>query len=186
MTRDFSVDKLGPSCHIGRDMDLGRFQCKEEIVWFLRTQAVSYHEKRLAVVKCWIFDGELVGYMTTSMGLTEHNEPKWRTLLGLAGIKRTMDGTGKDMHRFPAMLIGQLGVDTRYQGRGVGGLMVKHAIVSAMGAADDFGCRIVHVDSDRTPSALKLYTSAGFTLPEGQDESRGKAWMYFDLKARPM
>jgi hypothetical protein len=51
-------------------------------------------------------------------------------------------------------------------------------------SADHVGCRIVHVDSDRTPEALGLYRSVGFVMPDGQDEKRATAWMYFDLGPR--
>jgi ribosomal protein S18 acetylase RimI-like enzyme len=167
---------------IGPDLDLTRFQCKEEIDWFLRERACDHHEKRMSVAMCWLDGNELAGYMTTSMGYTEHDDSSWRGLLGLVGVK--LRPNGKDLKRFPAMLIGMLGVDQRYRGRGLGRHMVKAAVVSALAAADTVGCRIVHVDSDRTPEALALYKSAGFVMPDGQDPKRATAWMYFDLGVR--
>jgi ribosomal protein S18 acetylase RimI-like enzyme len=167
---------------LGRDIDLTRFDCKEEVNWFLRERAVEHHEKRMSSATCWLKDGELAGYMTTSMGFTEHDEAAWRRALDLVGVKFTK--TGKDQKRFPAMLIGMLGVDVRFRGRGLARRMVRTAVVSALSAANDIGCRIVHVDSDRTPEALSLYRSLGFTMPEGQDPKRGTAWMYFDLGVR--
>jgi hypothetical protein len=62
--------------------------------------------------------------------------------------------------------------------------MLKYAVVQAMSAAETVGCRLVCVDSDKTPDALGLYQSAGFATPAGLDPKRATAWMYFDLKAR--
>lgn len=168
---------------IGRDIVSSTdFHCKDEIDWFLRERACDHHERRMSVATCWMKDGTLAGYMTASMGFTQHDDAKWRTLLGLVSIKFT--ATGKDEKRFPAMLIGMLGVDQRFRGRGLGRHMVKAAVVRAIAAADTIGCRIVHVDSDRTPEALALYQSVGFSMPDGQDAKRATAWMYFDLGVR--
>lgn len=174
---------------IGRDIDLSGFDCDSDnaetgggINAFLKEQACEHHEKRMSAVTCWLSGGDVAGYMTTSMGYTRFTDSPWWSGIGLLGIKFTRQG--KDEKQFPAVLIGMLGVDKRFLEKGLAKVMVGEALSSALEAAPKIGCRIVHVDSLRTPSAIGLYTKMGFTMADKQ-EKRGKAWMYFDLKARP-
>jgi ribosomal protein S18 acetylase RimI-like enzyme len=166
---------------IAPDIDLGRFKCEESIDKFLRERACEHHRKRMSAVTCWMDGNELAGYMTTTMGYTQFTDAKWWLDIKMGDIRFFPQGKVQD--KFPAMLIGMLGVDTRYKGRGLGKEMVQTAIVYAMDAASTVGCRIVHVDSDRTDVAMGLYRAMGFSMAQGQ-EKRTKAWMYLDLKER--
>ena len=174
---------------IGPDIDLAKFDCDGDngpnsggINWFLKTCALEHHRKRLSTVTCWLHEENPAGYMTISMGYTEFKDSQWWRKIGLGGIKYTEGG--RDAKKFPAMLIGMLGVDKGYRGRGLGKEMVREAITCALEAAPKIGCRIVHVDSLRTEGAIGLYESMGFTMADDQD-NRAAPWMYFDLKERP-
>lgn len=173
---------------IDSDIDLDNFDCDEgegtepgSINWYLRNAALEHHKKRVSTVTCWLNNGNLTGFMTTTMSYAEIKESSWRDKLGLGSVK--IKEQGKHIKRFPAMLIGMLGVDKRYRGKGLGKLMVGEAIASAFEIAPKVACRIVQVDSLWTDDAMGLYTAMGFTLAEGK-EDRGTAWMYFDLKER--
>jgi GNAT superfamily N-acetyltransferase len=166
---------------IGPDIDLSRFRCEDGIDQFLRERASEHHRKRMSTVTCWMSGDDLVGYMTTTMAYTQFTNSKWWLEVKLGDIR--MFPQGKIQDKFPAMLIGMLGVDARHKCKGLGKVMVQKAIVYAMDAASTIGCRIVCVDSDRTPEAMGLYQRMGFSTAKDQ-ETRPRLWMYLDLQER--
>jgi GNAT superfamily N-acetyltransferase len=166
---------------IGRDVDVGAFRCNEAIDWYLTQAACDHHEKRITMVSCWLHGADLAGYVTTSMTEVALDEAPLRTLYGLTEILfRKGQGHRK---RFPALLIGMLGVCEKYKRRGLGEHMVKYAIGQASALSADIGCRFVTVDSDDTPEATGLYRKIGFAAPDGQKRS-GNVRMHYDLGLR--
>lgn len=166
------------------DLDVGAFECGQSAIdWYLREAAREHHDSRITSVMCWASqDGDVAGYVTTSMHLIEIESPDQRLEMDLKHLVRTEGG--KLVKRFPALLIGMLGVCTRYKGRGLGKYMVKHAIGQAHSLSRTIGCRLVAVDSDKTTEALALYRSVGFTEIDNREARRGTRHtveMYFDL-----
>lgn len=111
----------------------------------------------------------------------ERQTSPWWKDVKLGGVK--LARAGKDQINFPALLIGVLGVDRDYRRRGIASRMIETAIDYANEAAITIGCRLVHVDSDKTEAAMNLYASMGFTKASGQ-EKRSRTWMYLDLGVR--
>jgi ribosomal protein S18 acetylase RimI-like enzyme len=167
---------------IAPDVDVTGFKCKPEIEWFLQNVAHEHHDRRMSVATCWMHESVIAGYITTSMGLAEHDDQTWRDMLGLGAIR--FFAAQKPRKKFPAIVIGMLGVDERFRRKGLGTHMLRHAVVTALDAADTVGCRVVYVDSDKTYDAIGLYKSAGFAEVPHPDAKRTTSWMYFDLKSR--
>ncbi|HXC26135.1 MAG TPA: GNAT family N-acetyltransferase [Gemmatimonadaceae bacterium] len=74
------------------------------------------------------------------------------------------DAVRKRLPRYPLVsttLIGRLAVDTEYQGRGVGALLLARALRLAYGNADVVGSSMVVVDA-MDASAAKFYAAHGF------------------------
>jgi ribosomal protein S18 acetylase RimI-like enzyme len=161
------------------ELDVSRFQCDTAIDWFLANVAREHHDNRITSVMCWLNDGDLTGYVTTSMHLLQIESPDVRRDVELKGIVRTENG--KQVKFFPALLIGMLGVCTRYKRRGLGRYMVMHAIGQAKNLSRTTGCRFVAVDSDNTEEAMGLYKSVGFKVLESRKKDRKTIEMYFDL-----
>lgn len=166
---------------ISRSLDVSTFNCHPSIDWFLTEKACELHEKRFTTVRCWLADGDLAGYITTSMNVVEI-ESADRQERGLQGIV-VVQGQ-KFYDKFPALLIGMLGVCERYRGRGLGEHMVKWAVGQALSLGEIAACRFVVVDSDKNDAALRMYAKCGFTARPGQKESRPALSMYFDLRSR--
>jgi GNAT superfamily N-acetyltransferase len=164
---------------VSADLDVSRFQCDTSIDWFLVNVAREHHDSRITSVMCWFSDGDLAGYVTTSMHLLEIESADQRRDVDLKGVMRCENG--KHVRCFPALLIGMLGVCTRYRRRGLGKYMVMHAIGQAKNLSRMTGCRFVAVDSDRTDEAMGLYTSVGFNFLETKKKDRRTVEMYFDL-----
>ncbi len=166
---------------IDHAIDTSRFKCHENVDWFLKNVACDFHERRITAVTCWLSGNDVAGYVTTSMTtLLIDNAPE-RDGLGLSGMERWKGGPHHK--KFPGLLIGMLGVDERYRGRGLGKEMVRFAIGQARKLSDAAGCRFVTVDSHTTPEAVGLYEGLGFVRLQVQKD-RLTVGMYFDLGKR--
>jgi GNAT superfamily N-acetyltransferase len=62
----------------------------------------------------------------------------------------------------PVVLIGRFGVDTRFQGSGLGRFMVRHAFEETLKTAQWIGVRAVMIDA-KDQDAANFYESLGFT-----------------------
>ena len=164
---------------IGRDVDTSGFSCEKNIDWYVKNAACDHHEKRIAAVHCFMHGAEVAGYVTTSMADIKFNDKKLRDGLGLGGILLREGGSLRE--RFPALLIGMLGVSTAFQRKGLGERMVMHAIGLASTLSDGAGCRLVVVDSDKTDRALALYRKLNFREVQVRDTT---VQMLYDLGPR--
>jgi len=175
------LDSLTPR-PLAREMDVTGFRCNPSIDWFLTQVAHDHHQKRISTVTCWVTGANIAGYIATSMTVVEISDSTQRGFLGLAATIFRQGGA--HTKRFPAFLIGMLGVCERYHRRGLGEHMVKYAIGQARALSVDVGCRFVTVDSDPTDEALGLYRKMDFRAIEGQDKKRATMWMYYDIGHR--
>jgi GNAT superfamily N-acetyltransferase len=166
---------------MSRDTDVSTFSCNPAIDWYLANQACDHHEKQISTVHCFLSDGRLAGYMTTSMTYVQLDESPLRALYKLTDI--LFRKGGGHHKRFPGLLIGMLGVCDGHRRKGLAEHMVKYAIGQARVASESVACRFVTVDSDATPEATGLYTKVGFTAPEGQKRA-DTVRMLFDLGPR--
>jgi len=78
--------------------------------------------------------------------------------------------------RVPGVCIGQLGVDTEFQGKGLGKILVQHAISLANKISNYSGCRIIYVDA--YDNAIDYYKNLRFHLIESRPNHNR---MFFDL-----
>ncbi len=122
-----------------------------ELINFLREDALDNHKLKLSVTFLWFYQEEIVLYIT------------------LLSDRITLDGElqqffkGKDIlyRSLPALKIGRLCVDERFQKRGLGKLMIIFAIEKAKEIArDKAGCRFITVDpKDRS---VAFYSKLNF------------------------
>jgi len=98
----------------------------------------------------------------------------------------------KRMRSYPALLIGRLGVTSKFAGHGIGSQILD--LVKTMCITDDSNrCRFLLVDSYNTPAALRLYEKNEFVFlfstedqekeyyEKSAEESLSTRFMYFDL-----
>jgi GNAT superfamily N-acetyltransferase len=168
---------------IGADIDTSVFRCDENIDWYLREVALDHHNRGITSVFCWLLGNTLVGYATTSMNILDMKDypATERECRGLADILQIKGG--KLCKRFPALLIGMLGVSIDHRRKGLGDEMVSFAIGQARSTSADVACRFVTVDATDTEAATLLYEKNGFVRAHGQN-NRGKVAMYYDLGPR--
>jgi ribosomal protein S18 acetylase RimI-like enzyme len=95
-------------------------------------------------------------------------------------LKVPVLSSGYELRRFPALLIGMLGVSKQYEGKGLGCKMVRYAIGQATELSRDLGCRFVTVDADLNDRAVGMYTKLGFVRVKTRG-TRKTVWMFYDL-----
>ncbi|MBI2103306.1 GNAT family N-acetyltransferase [Candidatus Woesearchaeota archaeon] len=124
---------------------------EQELINFLVEDALENQKLKLSITFLWFYLGEIVSYIT------------------LLSDRITLDGElqqffkGKDIlyRSLPALKIGRLCVDEKFQKRGLGRLMIIFAIEKAKEIAmDKAGCRFITVEP-KEPS-VGFYTKLNF------------------------
>jgi GNAT superfamily N-acetyltransferase len=138
---------------------------------------MNYEEEMLGKTTLVYYKGELTGYYTLSS-----------TSLGVRYLEHKT-GFGKlseyHVNELPALLIGRLAIDLRWQKRGVGRYIVQRIAMLALDQSRNQGIRllVVQVKED----AFEFYTKCGFDfVMESRNEmkrfkARGTRTMFFDV-----
>lgn len=130
--------------------DTGSFDCgKPELTEWLRRYALVNQRARAARTFVVHRQGRVVGYYALAAASVVHAEAPRRVSKGLA------------RHPIPVFLLARLAVDLSEQGAGLGGALLKDALLRAAGAAEEIGARalLVHAMDDE---ARRFYEHFGF------------------------
>lgn len=129
------------------DFDCGNHEINE---WF-RTQAGQQHRRDVARTTVgWDVAGSRIASFYTLVAHQVEPGPELRELI-----------RARHRHPLPAILIAQLGVDTRYQGQGAGGLTLGHALRRILSLSESLGFQVVVVDAI-DENAREFYLRNGF------------------------
>ena len=161
---------------IDRSHRVDLFQSYEqELVNFLREDALENHKQRLSVTFLWFYEGMLVSYITLL-----------NDKINLEGnLKEFFQEKGIHYKSLPALKIGRLCVDDRFQRRGLGKLMILTTIKIAHEISKTrSGCRFVTLDAKRNKNPerdpLLFYQKIGFQMLQGKKIDQTS--MYLDLQ----
>lgn len=148
MDPEFRIEKINES-HDTSEFDCGRHHQNR----YLREYALSnsqagYGRTYLAIENT---SGDIAGFYTLAMGKVEFDTLPESFVIG------------RDLPRYPAptVLIGQLGVSTHVQGRGLGGALLFHALETALKGAEIIAAVAVEVDAAER-SVRGFYERYGF------------------------
>ncbi len=168
-----------PIWAFSEEVDLASFSCREEdLAAFLRDDAARLHRERGARVYLVTHGIAVVGYIALSADV-----------LILKTAEKKKLGFRNGDPSMPAIKIGRLAVDERYEHLGIGTRMMRLAFDIANTASDSIGCRLLTVDA--MPSALSYYEKLGFEEnkavarrldPKGQIYPDSTISMRFDLR----
>ncbi|GAA4142769.1 GNAT family N-acetyltransferase [Leifsonia shinshuensis] len=130
--------------------DRSVFDCGEQAVndWF-RRQAGQSHRSNNARTVLAVQGFAVVGFYASRVGTMERGE-----------VAEAFGG-GRGRYPMPAILLAQLGVDVRSQGRGLGARLLVHALESFLAVADKVGVEVILVDA-LTPELCAFYRKMGF------------------------
>jgi GNAT superfamily N-acetyltransferase len=126
------------------------FDCGEPpLNEYLKRYALQSQSAGAARVYVVVLYGTVAGYYTLSAGSIETGAANPRLLKGLA------------RQPIPIVLLGRLAVDRSQQGRGLGKLLLRDAILRYVQAADIIGARalLVHAKHEK---AANFYAGFGF------------------------
>lgn len=131
---------------------------------FAKTKANEYHKNKLATVRVVLDKKEVVAYFTVSMSSV--------SVENLDSKERVARATPI---RYPAMLLGQLGVDKKYRGKGIGIKICNFCLGLAQTIGKLIACRYVILQTgvDKT----SLYKKVGFIVSPKLAHDK-KIWMY--------
>lgn len=162
---------------IQKDHHLDSFHSYEqELVDFLRDDALENQQQNLSVTFLWLYRQQLVAYITL---LTDKI-----TLEG--DLREYFKEKGIHYQSLPALKIGRLCVDDRFRRRGLGRLMIQFAVHTAKEINQEkAGCRFITVDAKRNPQpeldSAYFYRKLRFKNLEEQSTKK-ITFMYLDLK----
>jgi GNAT superfamily N-acetyltransferase len=138
------------------DHDITQFDCgKTSLNEWLRTHALTNQVRGFTVVMVVHDEGHVVAYYGLAPTAVEPRVVPRRIR------------TGQPPNPLPCLLLGQLAVDARYKGRGVGVAMAAHALERTGESADLTGGRAVLVNAV-DEEAARFWRSRGF-VPSPSD-----------------
>ena len=159
------------------DYTFGAFDCGEtDLNEFLLTDAKEYASQLLAVTYLIESINGVAAYFALSndrISLSESDKATWRR------IKRDFPHR-KHRNDYPAVKIGRLAVDRRYQGRQIG-TSILDFVKKTFITTNRTGCCFITVDA--IPDAVGFYKCNGFLpLRSSSANDMGTIPMYYNLK----
>lgn len=153
------------------------FDCgNEDLNDFLNTEEVErYEQEGLGRTYLVFYEGKPVAYFTVSFdGLRVEYLRTWKSFSRLAEMK---------LETIPALKIGRLAVDSRYQSRGIGRALVNYIAGMALETKGKMGVRLMILQAK--PESIEFYGKCGFQLTVETRRERGRRnrTMFFDLHA---
>lgn len=139
---------------LGKDLDRAAFACGEpSLDDYLKTKATQDVRSRIAACYTLIEQGSttILGYYTVSTASV--------TLTDLPEVDR------KKLPRYPyvpAVLLGRLAVDVRFQGKGIGDVLLGDALLRVLRLSDEVAVNLVIVDA-LSERAAGFYARREFT-----------------------
>jgi len=146
---DLVIQKLDGEPPFG--FDCGRAEQNE----FLYERAWDDQQEFLSTTYLFLSDDVLAAYATV--------------LMDSLSLSRTERG-GIPYRHVSACKVGQLGVDRRFQARGLGRFSLSYAVALARDVAARIACRYVSLDAQ--PDLIEWYERFGFTVNRGRQAER--------------
>lgn len=190
---------LAENCSFGslaeniENFDLNKFNCiNEDLNEFFKQDAIKYSKSLLGKTYAFVLDTDK---KTIVCMFTVSNDSLKADCLPNSRKKKVNKDIpyNKQRKSYPAVLIGRLGVCSKFSNNGVGTQLMDFIKAWFIDPLNKTGCRFIVVDSYNTDNAINYYLKNGFSFlfsSEGQEkEYIGKCetealktrMMYFDL-----
>ncbi len=169
MAFDFSQVR---AVRLSRVYDLSRFDCGDkDINEFLKQDAITYQDKKIAITTLFIYKEEVIGFFSTAADSIKLKIEE----------KQGHNIDGKPIQEFPAIKIVRLGRDIKYKKQDVGSNILKKAKGYIIECSEMTAVRFVTVDA--YPDRVKWYERFGFVrnLDERYTKKEHHVSMRYDL-----
>jgi predicted GNAT family N-acyltransferase len=120
-----------------------------EIGHFFHNDVQKYHNNKLSTVRLVMASGKVVGYFTVSMNAIE-----------LSILSKEEKVTGTSTKKYPAMLLGRMGIDKKFRNKGVGSSICKFCQGLADVTSENVVCRYIILHT--TLNKAQFYQKLGF------------------------
>lgn len=162
---------------LAEDYSFGPFDCGEaDLNDFLLTDAKDYASQLLAVTYLIESRGGVAAYFALSndrISLSDSDKATWRR------IKRAFPHR-KHRNDYPAVKIGRLAVDRKYQGQQIG-TSILDFVKKTFITNNRTGCCFITVDA--VPDAVRFYENNGFLLLRSATMQHSETVpMYYNLR----
>lgn len=169
MQIDFDRIKIRP---ITPKDDISKLDCTEKdssdplgVQDYLRTKAMDYHKGRVSVVFVVKQHKRVLAFFTLSMSALESSRLEVNDkLANYTPIK------------YPAVLLGQMGVDKDYRGLGLGQLICNFCVGLAAIVGERVACRYIILQTSR--DKVRYYKEKCDFKQSMKVNTEGKIWMY--------
>jgi len=131
---------------------------------FASKKAIEYNKNKLATVRVVRYEKNIVAYFAVSMSAISIED--------LDSKEKVVQATPI---RYPAMLLGQLGVDKKHRGKGIGGNICNFCLGLAQEIGEKVSCRYIILQT--TIDKTSLYEKMGFIRSPKLVKDK-KIWMY--------
>lgn len=138
-----------------------------EIDHFFRNELKKYHDNKLSTVRFVKTDEKVIAYFTVSMNAIEVNI-----------LPRDEKVSGTSTKKYPAILLGRMGVDREFRKKGVGKSICKFCQGLADVISESVACRYIMLHT--TQNKVRFYQKIGFVQSAGPAK-KGIVAMYMRI-----
>lgn len=167
-------------CELTREVvdAYGGFSCADEdISEFFNVEFADYTEQLLGKSYCFVTQrGEraiVCAFTVANSCIKVDNLPNKKR----NKINRKIPNA-KRRSQYPAVLVGQLAVNSKFRGLHIGGEVMDFIKSWFIDPLNKTGCRYIIVDAINTPKVLQYYTDNGFSFIFSSDEEESKYMLH--------
>lgn len=165
------LERLGSDDERELSFDCGDHDLNE----FFFSDSKLVGRELIAVTYAWMEGNETLAYFSISNDAISREVDKAAYRRAARNVPHT-----KRFMTLPAVKIGRLAVDKRFQANGIGSLVLDF-IKGWFTEGNKTGCRFIVVDALNNPDTLNFYAKNGFLYLNPKDKNDKTRLMYFDL-----
>lgn len=165
---------------LSADTEIKSFDCGDaDLNEFLFTDAKHYLSHLLAVTYLYECGCDTVAFFSVSNDTISFSE-KTLSKTEWNRLRRTYPNQ-KRLNKLPAVKIGRLGVDKKYQGADIGTQLLDFIKILFIDN-NKTGCRYITIDAYNNTKTIHFYVKNGFQFLTENDKTEQTRLMYFDLR----
>ncbi|MCW4014262.1 MAG: GNAT family N-acetyltransferase [Candidatus Bathyarchaeota archaeon] len=161
MPDGFSIEQVSYQ-RLSNEADVSRFNCSQNdlsgVNEFLHKEADRYQQEKMGTTYLFYYNNQIIAYVTVSMTCIDSRDAPDRDILDWFEKKKP-----------PAMLVGQLGVDNKWRGRGIGSFLCDWCYGLAAEFSEEIGCRYVTLHTEK--ELISFYERNGFNTMKPNKKS---------------
>jgi GNAT superfamily N-acetyltransferase len=169
------IERYSPLLRLASSVIIKPFDCtKDDLNDFLFNDAKGHVSELLAVTYLLEDSDDTIAYFSVLNDCIKQKD------LTPGRIRRLFKPIPYRHSSHPAVKIGRLAVNTKYQSLGIGSEIMDY-IKGYFLDNNKTGCRFITVDADNDPKTLKFYEKNEFDYLTESDKNDPSRLMYFDL-----